>query len=311
MSHGVPCDKLMRMEMIEIEAFLAVARTGQFTRAALLLHLSQPAVSRRIETLERELGTRLFDRIPQGVRLTAAGEAFLPHAERIGAAAGDGLRAVRELDDRVAGRVALALVGTLASTALPRRLRAFRERFPDVHVTIRTDRSDGVSQSVRQGEADMGLRYFTDPSPGLVSVPFGEEELVVVCAPDSPLATSCPVRPEDLAGQPWVSYPVGAAASGEPFARLLRRQLGLVGLEPEPVIEIDSLTAQKRLIEAGFGVGLLPMSAIEEELRLGALTILPVPELTATVPIIAIHRREGSLSAAARHLLTTLTGAGG
>ena len=306
-----PCDKLMSMEMIEIEAFLAVANAGQFTRAAQLLHLSQPAVSRRIETLERELGTRLFDRIPQGVRLTMAGEAFLPHAERIGAAAVDGLRAVRELDDTISGRVALALVGTLASTALPRRLRAFHERFPDVHVKIRTDRSDGVSRAVRQGEADIGLRYFGDPSPGLVSLSVGDESLVVVGAPDSPLATSHPVGPDDLAGQSWVSYPVGTASSGEQFARLLRRQLGRVGIQPETVIEIDSLTAQKRLIEAGFGVGLLPVSAIEEELRLGTLTILPVPALTATIPIVAIHRREGSLAPAARHLLTTVMRADG
>ncbi len=300
----------MRMEIIEIEAVLVVARAGQFTRAALQLHLSQPAISRRIETLERELGTRLFDRIPQGVRLTAAGKAFLPYAERIAAAATDGFRAVRELDDTVSGRIALALVGTLASTALPRRLRLFRERFPEVHVTIRTDRSDGVSQSVRQGEADIGLRYFSDPSPVLVSLPVGDESLVVVCAPDSPLATCDPIGSDDLAGQPWVSYPIGAAASGEPYARLLRRQLSLAGLEPETVIEIDSLTAQKRLIEAGFGVGMLPVSAIEEELRLGTLTILPVPELATTVPIVAIHRRDGSLSPATRHLLAIVSGTG-
>jgi DNA-binding transcriptional LysR family regulator len=300
------------MEMIEIEAFLAVVHEGQITRAALLLHLSQPAVSRRIETLESELGVRLFERLPQGVRLTAAGGAFRPHAERIAAAATDALRAIRDLDEASSGQIAIALVGTLASTSLPRRLRLVRERFPAVRLTLRTARSDLVSQLVRQGEADVGLRYFLDPGPGLVSLPVGDEDLVVVAAADDPLASRSLVRPEYLAAIPWVSYPVGTASSGEPFASLLRRQLGLIGVEPETMIEIDSLTAQKRLIEAGFGVGMVPLSAIAEEVRLGTLVVLPVPDLAATVPIVAIHRRDGYLSPATRHLLATLrTGDGG
>ena len=296
----------MCMEMIEVEAFLMVARSGQFSRAALLLHLSQPAVSRRIETLERELGGRLFDRVPQGARLTAAGEAFLPHAERIAAAVSDGLRAVLELDESMSGRIVLSLVGTLASTALPWRLRAFRERVPAVALTIRTARSDAVSQAVRQGEADLGLRYFADPSSALVSLPIGDEQLVIVCAPDSLLAGANHLEPAALADQPWVSYPIGSGASGEPFVRQLLRQLGLAGIEPASLIEIDSLTAQKRLIEAGFGIGMLPVSAIEEEIRLGTLIVLPVPGLAATVPVVAIHRRERELSPALRHLLAVL-----
>lgn len=300
------------MEMIEIEAFLAVAQEGQITRAALLLRLSQPAVSRRIETLESELGVRLFERLPQGVRPTAAGEAFRPHAERIAAAATDALRAVRDLDEASSGQIAIALVGTLASTSLPRRLRIMRDRFPAVRLTLRTARSDLVSQLVRQGEADVGLRYFLDPGPGLVSLPVGDEDFVIVAAADSLLASRALVRPDDLASIPWVSYPVGTASSGEPFARLLRHQLGLVGVEPETMIEIDSLTAQKRLIEAGFGVGMVPLSAIGEEVRLGTLVVLPVPDLAATVPIVAIHRQDGYLSPPTRHLLATLrTGDGG
>lgn len=294
------------MEMIEIEAFLAVARSGQFSRAALLLNLSQPAVSRRIETLERELGHRLFDRIPQGVRLTAVGDALLPYAERVTAAATDGIRAVREHDDGLAGRISFSLVGTLASTGLPRRLRAFRAAYPGVQVTIRTARSDDVSQAVRQGEADIGLRYFADPSPTLVSLPVSEERLVIASAPDAALAGQDHLEPAMLADQSWVSYPLGRGSSGEPFARLLLQRLGLAGIEPGTMIEIDSLTAQKRLVEAGFGIGMLPVSAIEEELRLGTLVVLRVSGLAATVPVFAIHRRDGELSPTARHLLAVL-----
>ena len=101
------------MELSEIEAFVTISRTGGFTRAALLLHLSQPAVSRRIELLERELGVPLFECFPGGVRLTQAGESFLPYAQQVLSAIEDGKAAVHALEEEAQGTLILALVGTL------------------------------------------------------------------------------------------------------------------------------------------------------------------------------------------------------
>ena len=114
--------------MIEIEAFVTITESGTFTRAAEALHCSQPAVSRRIELLERELSAPLFERVHTGVRLTEAGAAFLPHAQRILAAVRDGAAAVRETRDEDTGTIALALIGTLASTQLTAHLS--ENRFP-------------------------------------------------------------------------------------------------------------------------------------------------------------------------------------
>jgi DNA-binding transcriptional LysR family regulator len=293
------------MEMIEIEAFVTIARAGSFTRAAEELHLSQPAVSRRIDLLERELGSLLFERVPGGARLTEAGEAFLPFARQVLAATRDGVAAVRELDAGEAGTVSLALVGTLASTRLTDRLRDFRETHAGVRLLLRTARSDEVSLLVQQGEVPLGLRYFADPSAAVTSTHVEDEGLVVACASHSELAGAN--NPASLAGVPWVGFPQGAGSSGEPFARVLQRQLARTGLEDAEIVAIDSLTAQKRLIEAGFGLGLLPVSSIAEEVRLGTLLVLPVPELETTVPVYAIHRRSGYLSPTAQRLLATLT----
>jgi DNA-binding transcriptional LysR family regulator len=296
------------MEMIEIEAFVTIATAGSFTRAAEELHISQPAVSRRIDLLERELGAPLFERVPGGARLTEAGEAFLPFARQVLAATRDGIAAVRELDAGEAGTVTLALVGTLASTRLTDRLRAFRETYPGIRLLLRTARSDEVSRLVQQGEVSLGLRYFPDPSAAVVSAHVEDEDLVVVCASHVDVAD---VRqPEGLAGVPWVGFPPGAGSSGEPFTRVLERQLASVGLDDAEIVAIDSLTAQKRLIEAGFGLGLLPASSIIEEVRLGTLRILPIPALATTVPVFAIHRKAGYLGPATRRLLATLTGTG-
>src|SRR3989442_9611159 len=128
---------VMAMELDHVETFVAIVRRGGFTRAASALHLSQPAVSRRLDLLEREVGRPLFDRTRGGARLTQAGRAFLPHAEALLASAHDGVEAVRALERTDAGTVTLALVGTLASTTLTARLQRFRRRPPNLRLPPR------------------------------------------------------------------------------------------------------------------------------------------------------------------------------
>ncbi len=300
---------LITMEMIEVEAFAAIADHGSFTRAAAALRLSQPAISRRIELLERELKAPLFERVHGGTSLTDAGRAFLPHARRVLASARDGAAAVRGVEDEEAGTVTLALVGTLASTPLTAQLQAFRVAHPRIRLALRTARSDEVGALVASGEAHLGLRYFADPRPEITSRLVREEALLAVCAGQSTLMVDTPADTRALEGRPWVAFPVGTGSSGEPFGRVLERQLLRHGLEDAEIVVADSLTAQKRLIEADFGLGLLPTSAVEEELRLGTLRALPLADLAVTIPVLLLHRRHGYLGRAARHLLDALTGA--
>jgi DNA-binding transcriptional LysR family regulator len=301
----------MAMELNEIEAFIAINRAGGFTRAAELLHLSQPAVSRRIELLEHELGAPLFERLPGGIRLSEAGQAFLPYAQQALAAVEDGKAAVHALEEEEKGTITLALVGTLASTQLTKHLHAFQRAYPRVRLLLRTARSDEVSSLVQQGDAQLGLRYFADPRPDMRSLPVMHEPLLVIAAAQSRFVTEEPTEPAALLGAPWVTFPLSAGSSSEPFARLLEQQLVRSGLESAERIVIDSLTAQKRLIEADFGIGLLPASSIEEELQLGTVRVLPVAALQTSVPVMAIHRRHAYLSRAARLLLALITAQAG
>jgi DNA-binding transcriptional LysR family regulator len=297
---------LMAMEIDQVETFVAIVRRGGFTRAAASLHLSQPAVSRRLDLLERELGRPLFDRTRGGARLTEAGQAFLPHAEALLASMRDGMEAVRGLDRTDRGAVTIALVGTLAGTALTARLKRFRRAHPDVKLSIRTALSREVSALVRRGDATLGLRYFADPDPDLVSVPLYGEMMVTVCAPTHRLARARKVTTKMLVGEPWVAFPVRQGSSGESYAETLRGRLAALGLSGSEIVVIDSLTAQKRLVEAGFGLGLLPSSGVEEELRAGTLRALPVPAMRLKVPVVLVHRRRGHLSGAARALMALL-----
>jgi DNA-binding transcriptional LysR family regulator len=292
------------MEVDHVDAFVAIVRHGGFTHAAAHLHLSQPAISRRVHLLEQALGAPLFERLPRGVALTDAGRAFLPHAEALLASVRDGIAAVRELHGSNRGTVTLALVGTLASTALTTRLREFRTDHPSVDLRLRTALSAEVSAIVLRGDATLGLRYENDPHPDLASVTVYDEPLVPVCSADHRLAGARRVSTRALAGERWIGFPPRA---GEPYSSAFEQRLAACGLDGCEIVPIDSLTAQKRMVEAGFGLALLPASAIAEELRAGTLCALRVPAMRVAVPVALIRRRRAFASGATRALTAALT----
>ena len=289
----------------EIETFVSIARRGGFARAAESLHRSQPAISRRVEMLEQQLGTPLFERVRGGVILTEAGRALLPYAEAALAGLKDGAEAVRGLARGERGAVSVALVGTLASTRFAGMLRQFGQRHPAVRLELRTANSQEVSDLVRRGEATLGLRYFTDTDPGLVSEQVTEEALVLACSPDHRLAGRRVRDPGALAGERWVAFPPRRRRR-EPFATALEQRLAAAGIEAAEIVRIDSLTAQKRLVEAGFGIALLIESSVQEELRLGSLEIIHAPALRGGVPVTLVRRRNGYLSGAAQSLVAVI-----
>ena len=294
------------MELDQVEAFVAIVRRGGFSRAGAALHLSQPAVSRRLGLIERELGAPLFERIRTGVVLTEAGRAFLPHAEALLASMRDGVEAVGALTGADRGTITVALVGTLASTALTDCLRAFRERYSEVQLRLRTALSHEVSALVRRGDATLGLRYGTDAQAEMLCATIYDEPMIVVCSARHRLGRSRTVMAKALAGEPWIGFPARPGAPGESYSSALEQRLAACGLGNAEIIPIDSLTAQKRMVEAGFGLALLPESSVDEELRTGTLRALRSPAMRVTIPVVLIRRRRAFLSGAARQLMATL-----
>jgi DNA-binding transcriptional LysR family regulator len=238
--------------------------------------------------------------------LTDAGRAFLPHAEAILASARDGAAAVGAVRGGDRGTLTLALVGTLAATPLTGRLKSFREARPGVDLRLRTALSREVSALVRRGEATIGLRYDADPDPDLVSVRVHDEPMVAVAHARHPLARARRLDSRALADERWVTFPPRAAAEPpEPYSSALAQALAGWRLQAE-IIPVDSLTAQKRMVEAGFGLALLPESSVREELRAGSLRALRIAGLRVSLRVERIHRRRAYLSGAAQALLEVL-----
>ena len=294
------------MDIDGLKTFVAIAELGGFTRAGARLHRSQPAISRRLGLLEQELGAPLFDRLRGRARLTEAGRAFRPHAEAALAALKDRQEAVRELQSGLSGSLSLALVGTLADTRIVDTLSRFRRRARSVRLELRTASSAEVTDLVRRGEVTLGLRYFFAEGADLVIHAAGAEAMLVVAAAGHPLPGRRVGNVQALRGERWIGFPP-VRNERDSSGHLLARQLVLAGLDDADVTLIDSLTAQKRLAQAGFGLALVPESSVHDELRQGLLVTLDVPALRAVNPITAIHRRNGYLSPAAKALLALLT----
>ena len=291
------------MDVDEIRTFVSIARLGGFTRAAGQLHRSQPAISRRIGLIERELGVPLLERERGGAALTAAGQAFLPFAEAVLAAISDGRDAVRATIKNESGGVSLALVGTLADTHIVDVLRNFARRTKFATLDLRTASSQEVSDLVRRGEVTLGLRYFADTRADLVSSVVWSEPMLVICSSEHRLSGRR-VTANALRGERWIGFP--ALGGRESFGHILQRRLISAGLDEAPVTIIDSLTAQKRLVETHFGIALVPESSVRDEIRLGSLKEIIAPSVRTSVPVAVIHRRKGFLNATARALLAIL-----
>jgi DNA-binding transcriptional LysR family regulator len=279
-------------DLDQLAAFVAIAERGTVTAAARKLHRSQSAISRRLALLEDELGAPLFDRRGAKLALTDVGRAFLPFAERALAAVASGREAAMAERAPGAGSVSLAVVGTLVEPKLAHVLGTLLRAAMQLHVL--TASSTEVSRLVRRGEANLGVRYLADDDPELVSERIGVERMCVVESAHHPPTT--PRR--------WIGFPPRSAK--DDFGRLLRRQLAAIGTSYAGVMTVDSLSAQKRLVEAGVGSALVPESSVREEVGRGSLVVADAPRIATAIPIVLIFRRESYLSPAARELSAAL-----
>lgn len=297
------------MDADALRTFVAIHEAGGFSSAAARLNRSQPAVSRRLGLLEEELGMALFERVSKGVVLSEAGRVLLPGAIRALAALRDCESAMADLRGGEAGSLTIVTVGTLAGANLTSVLCRFAAAHPRVRLDLSTATSAGVSDRVRSGAATIGLRYHVDPSCDLDCRELTPEPLEVVCPAVHPLAGGRIRSLRRLAGERWLAFP-NADRLPDTAADNLRAQFRVLGIADVDWMAVDSLTAQKRLVEAGYGLAVLPVTAIAEELRAGTLATIRIAGLDLANPVCTVTRRHGYLSAAAKTLMDLLRGDG-
>ncbi len=253
------------MELSQLQSFLEAAKAGSFRGAARSLYLSQPSLSARIKSLERELRAPLFHRLGRGVRLTEAGEALRPFVESALQDLELGKEAVRNAQESQRSTLTIGSARIIGTYILPPTLDRFRRRFPQVSTRIRTGRSSNVIEMVATGVVDVGLSRGLD-SPEVYSIHLYDEPIVLVTYPDHPFAQRGSAYIAEVAREPLILYDPTST-----YFLLINQACRKAGIVPQIETMLDNIEATKRMVALGLGISFLPHSAILGEIAQGRL----------------------------------------
>jgi DNA-binding transcriptional LysR family regulator len=265
-----------------LECLVTVVDRGSFTRAAAVLHMSQPALSHQIAAIERELGTAVIERLSRGVRPTAAGLVAVEHARVALAAAGRATDRARLAAEGKGGRIRVACAETMTGWLLAPALRAWRHQFPDVEIDLKEYTSaDRMLEVLLAGDADITVAPPPTRTEEHVEL-LGSEEIVVVAAPRHRFAGMDAVPLSELSREPLVHYARsnGNAVWVDEFAA--RRGVRL----PQPTLRTGSPRTAAQLASAGMGVAIVPVSALTPRPEATIRSFDP-PELRDVIVIVA------------------------
>ncbi|WP_214413638.1 LysR family transcriptional regulator [Sphaerisporangium fuscum] len=285
-------------DLASLELLLLVAEQGSLGKAAKLHGITQASASRRLDTLERELGVPLLHRSTTGSRLTPQGRVVVDWARSALAAADDLVAGVRALRRQRDASVRVAASMTVAEYLMPGWLAALRRALPEVEVGLRVVNSGVVCRMAQDGDIDVGFVESPSIPQGLASRRVAQDRLVVVVAPRHPWARRrAPLAFADLAATPLVVRELGSGT------RLALDRL-LAGRDvAAPALELSSNAAVKVAVEAGVAPAVLSVLTVASELREGRLVEVPVPDLDLRRPLRAVWRGRTRLSGAAAELV--------
>ncbi len=280
------------MELAQLEAFIQVAHHRSFSRAAEALFLTQPSVTARIQSLEREIGERLFERTGRSVTLTDAGHAFMPHAQRALTAVQEGTDAIEAVRHGDIGSIRIGASSSIATYVLPNVLKRFREERPRVHVHMTTGQTEDQMDKLLAGEIHVAVTRLTQ-HPEVDSLHLYNDDLCLVVAPEHPFAQKGRATIAEVGKEPFLFFERSSSYHSLIYSMFLR-----AGVVPESVMELDLMEATKYLVEAGLGVSILPEISIKRELQTGTLVQVEIREMEQpTQREVGVHVLRGRILA--------------
>lgn len=257
------------MDILRIRSFVTVARLGHLTRAAEVLHVTQPAVTAHIKTMEQELGIALFRRLPGRIELTASGEILLSKAEQVLAVFNALMASAREIKGEVSGSLSIALVDDAEFLRLGPFLRGLRAAFPLLQLRTNYCSSEEVIERVASANCDAGFCIVDSVQPQLGSVVLRPVNYVVV-APTAQAAVLGKANWREMAAMPWIASPPRS------HVRAIQNMMfANQGVVPNIVIECDQLSAIGGMVRSGLGLAVMREEAAIELAEGGELFIWP------------------------------------
>lgn len=297
----------MSINLHHLRVFTAVAETGGFSRAAVTLRLSQPAVSKSVRELERELGLALFDRSGRAARLTDAGALLLGRAkelfgvERIAEAE---LRSLRGLER---GVLRVGASTTVATYFLPPLLARFHALYPRVVLRVVSANTRSIARRLLEGRLDIAIVEGPVEHVRISAAPWLQDELVVIAPATHRLVRKRRVRVADLEGESFILREPGSGTRDVAEAALAAH-----GIHPRTGLQLGSTEAIKQAVAAGLGLALVSRAAAADQLALGYIAVLRLGEMVVSRPLTELRlagRSDSVTTLAFREIMRLAAGA--
>lgn len=264
----------MQHDLQGIQAFVKIAEIGCFTKASHFLHISQPALTRRIKKLEEHLGTALFERSTRQVKLTAVGRDFLPKAQSLIDFYESSILSIKEMATHQAGIITISCLPTAAFYFLPSVISDYNEQYPNIRIRILEHSASDCLEAVLSGDADFGINMINITHPNIEFTPLVNEPFVLACKREHPLAKKPLVLWEELSGLKLIGV---RKTSGNRL--LIDQALEQFDWKPNWFYEVRRLSTSLGMVEAGLGVAVVPslaMPADEHHILVSRPLIEPV-----------------------------------
>jgi LysR family transcriptional regulator, nitrogen assimilation regulatory protein len=273
------------MELRQLRYFVAIVDHGSLSRAAVVLHVAQPALTQQLRQLEEELGAQLVHRSAQGVICTDAGKLFYQHALAILKQVADARAAVAQSTGRPSGSVTLGLPHSISGALALPLLTAARAQYPEITLQLTEEISGNLVEQLKAGRLNLAV-LFDDGQPGQFAVtPLVDEDLMFICRTGSPFA---PTAPSVSLAQALASTLI-LPAQQQGVRPQIERVARSAGLGLEKIIEINSIAILRSALLADIGATLLPVAPVHGDIAAGTLTAWPVnsPPVTRRVVLSA------------------------
>lgn len=268
-----------------LQVFHAVAKNLSFTKAADALYMTQPAVTFQIKQLEEQFNTRLFERGHARIALTPAGELVLQYAEKILALSDEMEMRLLEMTGEMRGTLLVGASTTIAEFMLPRVLGEFNALYPQVRARLIVANSETIENRIAEHTLDVGLIEAPAKTSGLASEICCDDELMVICAPDYPLAGLAEVTPQMLQEYEFISREPGSGTREVTDAYF--RAAGVPPESLKTLMELGSPEALKGVVSTGLGYAIVSRAVFDKEQQLGTLAAIPLkPELKRSLYLV-------------------------
>ncbi|WP_028604307.1 LysR family transcriptional regulator [Ottowia thiooxydans] len=284
----------------ELQAICAIAECGSFMSAAITLNVSQPALTRTVQRVEKAVGLELFRRSTRRVEVTPAGQEFISLATRVLADLRISFGNMREITDEQRGIVTVSTVMSVAYTQLPRIIAGYRQVKPKIELQVREGVHGTVSDDVRSGSSDLGVTYIDDVASEFSTISLSHEVFHVVMPSKHPLAKQSKINLDDLRSFPLISLPKEAQTR-----RLLDSHASVIGVTLSHAVTVNHFATLVQCVYAGVGIAIVPSGAVPAALHADLVTRpLMQPKLSRTIGVILLKDR--TLTPSARGFLSHL-----